>query len=126
MLVYLLFGFGKLTKLRYMWYYNGTNNLLRYNPKGGRQIVMKLAKERSVKLVKTRAYMPARYAHVTPARDHVQLRSVLLLKVVRHQWRRGPWKALEGPRAVDYVSVCQRWKALEGPGRIVATGLTGP
>jgi len=33
-----------------------------------------LSKERSARLVKTRAYMPARYAHVMPARDHVQLR----------------------------------------------------
>ncbi len=33
------------------------------------------SKERSAKLVKTRAYMPTRYAHVTLARDHVQLRS---------------------------------------------------
>jgi len=37
--------------------------------------VDELSKERSAKLVKTRAYMPARYAHVTLARDHVQLRS---------------------------------------------------
>ncbi|PMD15128.1 hypothetical protein NA56DRAFT_650292 [Hyaloscypha hepaticicola] len=39
----------------------------------GDQNVDELSKERSAKLVKTRPYIPARYAHVTLARDHVRL-----------------------------------------------------
>ena len=39
------------------------------------QNVNELSKERSAKLVKTWPYVVARYAHVTLARDHVQLRS---------------------------------------------------
>ena len=52
----------------------------RRNPKGeynhkmeGDQNVVELSKERSAKLVKTWPYVVARYAHVTQARDHVQL-----------------------------------------------------
>lgn len=47
----------------------------------GEQNMDEFSKERSAKLVKTRAYMPARYAHVMPERDHVQLRSVLQFEV---------------------------------------------
>jgi hypothetical protein len=39
----------------------------------GDQNVVELSKESSAKLVKTWPYVVARYAHVTQARDHVQL-----------------------------------------------------
>jgi len=55
----------------------------------GEQNVDELSKERSAKLVKTRAYMATRYAHVTLARDHVQLRST------NHQ--NHPFSAQKGP-----------------------------